>query len=70
MRAVLGSDVINSSRLETVHILDIHELTLSNEFFTNQDIFLNMKITFSKLTLLLKVEFDVIFISIYLNIDI
>ena len=39
--------------LETVPILDIHGLTLLNEFYTNQDISLNMKITFSKLKLLL-----------------
>ena len=44
--------------LETVPILDIHGLTLLNEFNTNQDISLNMKITFSKLKLLLKGEFS------------
>ena len=50
--------------LETVPILDIHALTLLNEFYTNQDISLNIKITFSKLKLLIKGEFDVIFIWI------
>ena len=50
--------------LETVPILDIHGLTLLHEFYTNQDISLNMKTTFSKLKLLLTGEFDVIFISI------
>ena len=50
--------------LETVPILDIHGLTLLNELYTNQDISLNMKTTFSKLKLLSKGEFDVIFISI------
>ena len=53
--------------LETVPILDIHGLTLLNELYTHQYISLNMKITFSKLELLLKGEFDVIFISILMH---
>ena len=44
--------------LETVPILDKYGLTLLNEFFTNQDISLNVKITFSKLKLILKGEFN------------
>ena len=50
--------------LESVPTLDIHGLTLLNEFYTDQDISLNMKKTFSKLKVLPKGEFDVIFISI------
>ena len=45
--------------LETVPTLDIHGLTLLNEFYTNQDISLNMKTTFSKLKLLLKGESEI-----------
>ena len=64
MQSVFGSHLINIFSLETVPILNIHGLTLLNESYTNQDISLNMKITFSKLKLQLKGEFNVIFISI------
>ena len=56
----------NIFSLETVRIFYIYMdyLTLLNEFYTNQDISLNIKITFNKLTLQFKGNFDVIFISI------
>ena len=65
-QSVFGSHLINIFSLEPVPILDIHGVTLLNEFNINQDISLNMKITFSKLKLLLKGELNVIF---YLDID-
>ena len=47
--------------LETVPILDIHGLTLLNEFYTNQDISLNMKV---KIAIKRRIRRD-----IYLDID-
>ena len=65
-RFIYAVYLINIFSLETVPILDIHGLTLLNEFYINQDMSLNMKITFNKLKLLLKGEFEVIF---HLDID-